>query len=399
MRFVLALVGVLPGLGIGVLWGQTHSTQTFAPHEQDGKSAPSAIRWEPPRLPTHPIEFESAEERHLRLVVVTQELQQPWAMAFLPDGSILVTERPGRIRIVRHGVLDPHPVTGVPAVSTTGARGLQGLMDIALHPRFAENHWIYFVYHKPVGQDSGATTLARAVWNGHALDDVRDIFETDATDTEASRIAFGRDGMLYMTISGPGGGAHVDRAQDPHDYAGKTVRLRDDGTVPADGPFARRMGYRPAIYTLGHRNGSGLAVNPQTGDLWEAEQGPNGGDELNILSAGKNYGWPLVSYGRDYTGSRISPRPVLEGVEDPAVVWLPSIGLTGMTFYTGDRFPHWKNNLFVTGLRQGGIPRTGQIQRVVFSDRWEELRREPMLNDLGQRVRISGKAPTDCSTC
>jgi glucose/arabinose dehydrogenase len=389
----LVLIVFAGVFGAGVLFAQSQHKQTLAPHEQDRASAPEPIEWEPPSLPKRPLEFESAEERHLRLVVVTGQLEQPWSLAFLPDGAILVTERPGRLRIVRNGVLDPHPISGVPDVSTTGARGLQGLMDIALHPRFIENHWIYLAYHKPTDEGLGATTLARGTWNGTALTDVRDIFESGATDTEASRITFGRDGMLYMTISGPGGGPDVERAQDPNDYAGKVVRLREDGTVPSDNPFFGRKGYKPAIYTMGHRNGHGLAVNPETGDLWETEQGPSGGDELNILGAGKNYGWPVVSYGRDYFGSRISGKPVREGMEDPAVVWLPSIALTGMTFYTGDRFPHWKRNVFVAGLRQGGIPCTGQIQRIVFNERWEELRREPMLNDLKQRIRDIREGP------
>jgi glucose/arabinose dehydrogenase len=386
----MLLAGVF---GAGVLSGQSQHKQTFAPHEQDRGSAPEAIKWEPPSLPTHPVEFESAEERRLRLVVMTGKLEQPWSLAFLPDGAILVTERPGRLRIIRNGVLDPRAISGVPEVSTTGARGLQGLMDIALHPRFAENHWIYLTYHKPVDERGGAATLARATWTGGSLTDVRDIFESGALDTEASRIAFGRDGMLYMTISGPGGGPGVIRAQDPNDYAGKVVRLREDGTVPPDNPFAGRTGYKPAIYTMGHRNGHGLAVNPETGDLWETEQGPSGGDELNILGGGKNYGWPLTSYGRDYFGPRISGKPVRDGVEDPAVVWLPSIGLTGMTFYTGGAFPHWKRNIFVAGLRQGGIPCTGQIQRIIFNEKWEELRREPMLNELKQRIRDIRQGP------
>jgi glucose/arabinose dehydrogenase len=204
---------------------------------------------------------------------------------------------------------------------------------------------------------------------------------------------FGSDGFLYMSISGPGSGPQVIRAQDPGDYAGKIVRLYEDGSIPADNPFAGRRGYRPAIYTMGHRNGHGLAENPETGDIWESEQGPNGGDEINIIRRGRNYGWPLVSFGRDYFGHRISPRPVRAGMEDPQVVWLPSIGLTGMTFYTGDRFPNWKRNLFVAGLREGGIPRTGQLQRIVFSERWEELRREPMLQDLKQRIRDVRQGP------
>ena len=185
----------------------------------------------------------------------------------------------------------------------------------------------------------------------------------------------------------------VGRAQDPNDYAGKIVRLEDDGTVPRDNPFVGRAGYKPGIFTMGHRNGHGLAVNPETGEIWESEQGPSGGDELNTLRRGRNYGWPLVSYGRDYWGSRISSKPTREGLEDPSVVWLPSIGLTGMTFYTGDRFPNWRRNLFVAGLRQGGVPRTGQLQRIVFNERWEELRREPLLTELKQRMRDVRQGP------
>jgi len=394
---VVPLLGIV---SIAVASSQQRS-QTIPPHEQNSSVAPQGILWPTPPLSKRSIEFESAEERKLRLVVMTRALEQPWSMAFLPDGALLITERPGRLRIVRHGKLDPHPVAGVPPVATGG---LQGLMDIALHPRFADNGWVYLAYHRPVATPDGngasgtagalgATTLARATWDGHALVDVHEIFAPPTTATEASRIAFGSDGMLYMSISAPGSGPHVGRSQDPSDYAGKVVRLRDDGSIPRDDPFVGRAKYKPAIYTMGHRNGHALAVNPETGELWQTEQGPNGGDEINVLRRGKNYGWPLVSYGRDYWGPRISARPTREGMEDPVVVWLPSIGLTGMTFYTGDRFPHWKRNVFVAGLREGGIPRTGQIQRIVFNDQWEELRREPMLTDLHQRIRDVREGP------
>ena len=360
--------------------------QTFAPHELHQGDAPPPIVWEPPALPSHSINFESAEERHLRLVILVRGLQQPWSLAFLPDGSMLVTERAGRLRIIRNGILSPSPISGVPNVQTGGPRGLQGLMDIVLHPDFDKNKWVYLAYHQPAGEGAGQTVLARGTWDGSALVGMHTIFESGAIETEASRIAFGPDGMLYMTISAPGSPS-IKRSQDPKDYAGKTVRLRDDGAIPSDDPFFGRAGYAPAIFTLGHRNGHGLAVNPETGDLWETEQGPNGGDELNILHAGRNYGWPLVSYGRDYWGAPISAHPFQPKMENPIVVWLPSIAVTGMTFYTGERFPNWKRNLFVGGLREGGIPGTGQIQRIVFNDHWQELRREPMLMNLKQRIR------------
>ena len=378
---------------IAVAAGSIHAgqqRQTLAPHELKNDDAPPPIIWSPPELPSRPVDFESAEERRLRLTVLATGLDQPWSIAFLPDGGALITERAGTVRVFRHGKLSD-PIDGVPAVETGGPRGLQGLMDVVLHPRFAENHWVYLTYHKPVGED-GIATLARGTWDGTRLVDVKDIFDSGAADTEASRVVFGRDGMLYMTISAPGS-PKVQRSQDPGDYAGKVVRLRDDGTVPPDDPYVGRNGYKPAIFTMGHRNGHALAVNPETGEIWASEQGPSGGDELNILHAGRNYGWPFVSYGRDYWGARLSTHPSVEGFEDPTVVWLPSIGLTGMTFYTGDRFPHWKRNVFVGGLREGGIPRTGQLQRIVFNDKWEELRREPMLMELGQRIRDVRQGP------
>ena len=381
---ILALLGASAG------WAQFR--QTFAPHELNSREGPAPIVWDTPALPHMPLALDSAEEHGLRVVAVAKHLEQPWSVAFLPDGSMLVTERVGRLRVIRKGKIDREPIDGVPVVQTGGPRGLQGLMDVVLHPQFADNRWVYLTYHKPTTNGAGATTLARGRWNGTALVDVRDIFESGAIDTEASRLAFGRDGTIYMSISAPGS-PQVHRAQDPGDYAGKVVRLRDDGSIPPDNPFIGKAGYKPAIYSLGHRNGHGLAVNPDTGDVWESEQGPSGGDELNVLRAGGNYGWPVVSFGRDYEGARISSEPTHPAIENPAVVWLPSIAITGMTFYTGDRFSRWKGNLFVGGLREGGVPRTGQIQRIVFNDRWQELRREPMLTELKQRIRDIRQGP------
>ena len=364
---------------------------TVAPHEETQEAAPPPILWPTPPLPSGHIDLQSAEQRDLRVVVVTRTLEQPWSIAFLPDGALLVTERSGRLRLIRDGRLDPEPVRGVPEVFAGGPRGLQGLMDVVLHPRFQENRWVYLTYHKPAG-GGGATALARATWDGDALVDVREIFDSGATDTEASRVAFGRDGMLYMTISAPGS-PRVFRSQNPDDYAGKVVRLRDDGSIPGDNPFAGRPGYKAGIYTLGHRNGHALAVNPETGELWATEQGPSGGDELNILRPGGNYGWPLISFGRDYWGPRVSAEPTRQGTEQPSVVWLPSIAVTGMTFYMGREFPAWRRNVFVGGLREGGVPNTGQLQRLVFNERWEELRREPLLTELKQRIRDVREGP------
>ena len=222
------------------------SKQTLAPHELKDGDAPRPIIDEPPSLRKSTINLKSAEEKDLRAVVISKELHQPWSLAFLPDGIILVTERGGSLRVIRNGKLLSSPVAGVPRVQTGGPRGLQGLMDIAPHPNFSENGWIYLAYHRPAGGDAGETVLAKGTWNGTALMDVRDIFESGATETEASRIAFGRDGMLYMSISAPGSPT-VKRAQNPNDYAGKTVRLRDDGSIPNDNPFVNRSGFKRAF--------------------------------------------------------------------------------------------------------------------------------------------------------
>ena len=350
-------------------------------------TAPPPILWPSPPLPDGPIVSDTGIQHQIRLIV-TKGFNQPWSMAFLPDGSILVTERPGRLRIVRNGMLDPNPVAGVPQVR---AQGLAGLMDLALHPRFSENKLIYFTYHKPAddtgnsGNNAGVITLARGRWDGTSLADVRDLFSAIQSGN-ASRIIFGKDGMVYMTV-GVGDPPAAARAQDPNDLAGKVLRLRDDGTVPPDNPFVGRPGYRPEIYTMGHRNALGLAVQPDTGAIWECEDGPNGGDEINVLQAGKNYGWPIVSFGRFYLGPRVTEKPWQEGMEQPLVFWVPAIAISGMTFYTGDQFPNWKNNVFVGGMRQGEVPRSGHLERIDFNNKWEELHRESMLRELQQRIR------------
>ncbi len=357
------------------------------------KPTPKAIIWPSPALPDGPIPYETAIERKLQLVI-TKGLVQPWSMAFLPDGGILVTERPGRLRLVRNGVLQPEPITGLPPIY---AKGIGGLMDIALHPKFAENSLIYFTYIKPPAAPDarpnapGTLMLARGRWTGSAIANFQDIF-TAVQANAPSRIIFGRDGMLYMSVAS-GDPPAAESAQDPNDLAGKVLRLRDDGTAPPDNPFVGRAGYRPEIYTLGHRVPLGLAINPETGAIWECENGPNGGDEVNILAPGKNYGWPVVSYGRFYGGPRVSTNPYREEMEPPVIYWVPSIATSGLAFYTGDRFPNWKNNLFIGGMRQGEVPRSGHLERVDFNSEWEELHREGMLRDLQQRIRDVRQGP------
>ena len=342
-----------------------------------------------PPLGEGPWVFDTAEQHRIRVTVVADGLAHPWAIAFPSDREMLVTERPGRLRVVRDGHLDPRPVAGLPTVRTDGNGGL---MDVALHPRFSDNRLVYLTYTKPVGDGMGAPALARGRLENGALTGLRDLLVTDAYPGNSGlngRVVFGSDGKVYMSTGG-----NVDQvSQDPMSLRGKVLRLNDDGSVPEDNPFVGRDGHRPEIYTLGHRNTLGLIVHPETGEVWNHENGPNGGDEINILRPGGNYGWPLVSFGRDYSGSLITEHPTREGIETPLIVWLPAIAVAGMTVYTGDRFPAWRGNVFVGSLRQGGIPGTGHVQRIVFNEQMQELRRESFLGELRRRIREVREGP------
>jgi aldose sugar dehydrogenase len=341
----------------------------------------------------------SERNTRIRVSVVTKGLANPWSLAWLPDGNMLVTERAGRLRIIRNGVLDPQPIAGVPQVQ---AGGTSGLLDIALHPKFATNGFVYLAYNKQkqgTKQNGTAgpvysTALARGRFDGTALVDVKEIFVaepwSDNSGGDASRLAFAPDGTLFMSSS-----HHRDEKapQDPSNDVGKILRLNDDGTIPRDNPFVGKAGYRPEIYSIGHRTVLGLAIHPTTGELWETENGPQGGDEVNVIHAGKNYGWPLVTYGHDYDGTPLNERPLPPAdTVLPKVFWVPSITTSGLTFYSGDRIPSWKGNLFVGSMTVGRIGGTGHLQRIVFNDKGEQ-RREMLLVDLKQRIRDVRQGP------
>ena len=330
----------------------------------------------------------------------------PWALAFLPNGDMLVTEQ-GRntLRIVRGGVLDPTPVTGLPQGITSTRRDTAGV-DIAVHPRFAENRLVYVAYWKPRpgAENIRTAVLVRARFDGGSkLTDLTEIFASSSwTDgPSAARLVFGRDGKIYMAIGAPGFADHLGStawAQDPTQHGGKVLRLNDDGSVPGDNPFVGRPGYKPEIYALGIRNAIGLAVHPETGELWETENGPQGGDEVNIIRPGLNYGWPVVTYGRAYTNDpegknsglpppAVQPPTSAAGMEEPITFYKPSIAISGMTFYTGEKFPLWKGNLIVGGLV--GM----QLSRMIFNRQGLEARREAMLLELRQRIRDVKQGP------
>jgi glucose/arabinose dehydrogenase len=295
-------------------------------------------------------------ERHdYRVVTVVEGLEHAWSIAFLPGGDMLVTERAGRLRIVRNDTLLPDSVPGVPAVL---AQGQGGLLDVVPHPEFAANRLIYLSFSKPVGDGERATTaVVRGRFENDRLTDVEEIFQGDTRGAGhyGSRLAFDRDGYLFITVGDrqapPRGDLERHPAQDLSNHHGTINRIHDDGRVPADNPFVDSAGARPEIWTYGHRNPQGLAFHPETGDLWANEHGPQGGDELNLIQKGRNYGWPVIGYGVNYgSGSAIHESTRREGMEQPVHYRVPSIATSGLLIYTGDRFPAWRGNIFVGGL-------------------------------------------------
>ncbi len=350
-----------------------------------------------------PYTFDTAEQHGIRVSVVVRGLPHPFSLAFLPNGDALVAERSAGLRLVRNAAsgkggtatLEAQPIAGTPEKY---AQRTSGLHDLALHPQFAQNSLVYFSYNK-LGEAvpdanpprrQAAITVQRGKLAGMSLTNVEEIFTGEwSTGSSGSRLAFGTDGLLYVSTGAPFG---MTTAQDPKSVYGKVLRLRDDGK-PADGnPFAKQPGARAEVFSMGHRDQLGLTVHPN-GSVLAAEHGPNGGDEVNLILPGRNYGWPTYTFGRNYDGTRLSALPVIEGIEQPLVLWVPSIAPTGITVYTGDKIPAWKNNLFVGSARIGEIPRTGGLERVVLNDKLEETRRERLLGSLHQRIRDVRQGP------
>ena len=337
--------------------------------------------------------FDVNGNQKIRVVPIATGLVHPYSIAFLPDGkTMLVAEQPGRMRIIRDGVLDPNPVW------TTSDSGADNLHFVAVHPKFIENHFVYFSYPKK-GERGITLGVARGRLDGGTLTEIKDVFVADAWETGgnlAGRIMFGPDGSLYVTVgdrdriccNGTDDNSLRLKAQDLKNDVGKVLRIGDDGSIPTDNPFVGRTDAKPEIFTYGHRNSYGLAFNPETGALWQSEIGPMGGDEVNILVAGHNYGWPLVSMGRNYTGSLVSDQPWFRpGMDNPRIFWVPSISPSSIMFYTGDKFPAWKNNLFVGALNGK------QLQRIAFNQPSQAERREPLLTQLDIRVRDVQQGP------
>jgi glucose/arabinose dehydrogenase len=331
----------------------------------------------------------------LRVVPVARELVHPWSLAFLPNGDLLVAEINGNLRIIRDGTLAPEPLWTAPFAGAGG----DALKSVAVHPDFADNGLVYLAHG--INDDAGNSTLAisRGRLDSAALTGIEQIFAADAWEPGgnlAGRILFGPDATLYVTVGDrdrlccqPEDDPSIRlRAQDLDTDIGKTLRIRDDGSIPNDNPFVGRDGANPQIFTYGHRNGYGLSFHPETGELWQAEIGPMGGDEVNILLPGHNYGWPLVSTGRNYSGSEVSDQPwARPGMDNPRIHWVPSISPSSLLFYTGDKFPQWQGNLFVGGLSNR------QLVRIAFGQPSQAEPRRGLLTELNVRVRDVAQSP------
>ena len=329
-----------------------------------------------------------AAQRGYRVTTVAEGLEHPWAMAFLPGGDLLVTERPGRLRVIRDGRLVPDPVSGVPEVY---ARGQGGLLDVALHPDFADNRLVYLTYSKPLAGGQSTTALIRGTIENDRLTNVEELFvaESRGRGHYGSRIAFDGQGHVFVSVGDrqapPRGDLESHPAQDLSNHHGVIVRLNDDGSVPDDNPFVDEPGALPEIWSYGHRNIQGMAVHPETGDLWANEHGPRGGDELNLIEPGLNYGWPVIGYGIDYSGSEIHESTHREGMEQPVHYWVPSIATSGLMIYSGYEFPDWRGDFFIGGLAGEQIAHLTMDGREVVSE-------ETLLEDYG-RVRAITQGP------
>lgn len=339
-------------------------------------------------------EVHTSRHHSFRLVPVAKGLQHPWGIAFLPEGDLLVTERPGRLRLVRRGgVVDPNPVEGVPPVKVLGQGGL---LDVALHPRFASNRFVYLCYSKPSPDGSQNTTaVVRGTLEGSRLVGVQEIFEARAWHTRGlhfgCRMAFDAQGHLFLTVGDRGvypnpATLESHPAQSLENHQGKVIRLFDDGRVPPDNPFVGRAGALPEIWSYGHRNPQGLVVHPETNEVWLNEHGPQGGDELNRALAGRNYGWPVVGYGVQYGGSVIHASTSRPGMEEPVHYWVPSIATSGLLYYTGDAFPRWKGSFFNGGL-------AGEVLARVVVREGKVVETEDLLKNRVGRIRDVRQGP------
>lgn len=362
-------------------------------------------QFEGPPLGNGPWVIDTYQEKGITVSILARGLDHPFGIEFLPGtataanplGDALISERTGKVRLYREGRLQEAAVADFAATFP-----FDQLFDIELHPRFADNGLVYFTYIRKAPRPDGSdgyyvtTALARGRWNGTTLEGLEDVFVAAKAWSPnfggaSSRLHFLADGTLLFGVSHR---LDEEAPQRLDSHIGKILRLNDDGTVPTDNPFFAVEGALPEIWSLGIRSVMDFTTHPVTGEIWELENGPQGGDEVNILKPAVNYGWPVATFGRDYDGSRFSPQPWVDGTELPVVAWIPSITVAGMTFYTGAKFPQWQGNLFVTSMITGRVPGTGHLERVVFNEQGE-IMREELLNDLQQRIRYVTQGPDE----
>ena len=367
-------------LAASMLLGALPQATLFA--AENAPARPDGLNIDP--VGKGPFYYDTAEGTDIRVRVVARGLNHPWSITWLPDGSALVTEKDsGAIRRIVNDQLQEAPVLGTPQGAIVSR--YKGLLDIATHPDFANEPYVYMSYNKSLGGDKEAIAVARGRWDGNNIQNTQDIFVGEEGTTNGVRLLFGADGMLYVgvyvTTDNPEPNFHTGIQK------GKLLRLTPEGKVPTDNPFVGKEGFLPEIYSYGHRTPTGLTLNKTTGEIWETEMGPNGGDEVNRVERGGNYGWPLVSLGRAYSGGWQSERFQMEGTRDPIAFWMPGVSPSSLAFYDGDEFPRWQGDLFVSAMQAGQIPGTGSLQRIKFNEDGEEIRRESLLTDLRQRIR------------
>lgn len=335
--------------------------------------------------PNNPYDSRTAEQLPAKVTQFTQGLEHPWGMVFLPDGTALVTERSGALRRIGTDGTRGVAVQHVPQVVTGGQAGL---LDVALHPQFAENRYVYLSYSEAGERDTAGTAIARGQLVGDALENVEVIFrqqpKVEGYNHFGSRLVFGEGGMLYATLGERFD--YRDKAQDLSTHLGKIIRIKPDGSVPDDNPFVGREDTLPEIWSYGHRNPQAAALHPQTGVLWAIEHGARGGDEINIIGAGKNYGWPVIAYGRNYDMTKIGEGTAQAGMEQPIYYWNPSIAPSGMVFYDGEMFPEWQGNLFV-----GALAKTALVRLELDGD--AVVAEERLLEQRGDRIRDVVQGP------
>ena len=405
MKFRDVVSRMVPARGMAVVLFAAALSSALAIPASAGE--PKEVGRVPIKPGAGPFFYDSAEQHDIRVDIIARGLARGYSLEFLPNGDVLIVERGVRLRLLRDATgasptLVTAPIGGVPDFGKTEhvhPDDVLGIQDVAVDPDFARNQLIYFTYNRPIGYDAKAgrinvaTILARAKLKDARLADVRDlIIGEPVIGAGGSRILLGKDNVVHVSVGALSTG-DIQSAQRTDNIYGKVLRINADGSIPKDNPFTAIKGARPEIYSFGHRDPLGLVFEPGSASIVASEHGPQGGDEVNRILPGRNYGWPTSTYGSEYGGSPLPTAPVAPGTEPPLMIWIPAIAPSGIAFYTGDKIPGWKDNLFIASARRGEINGTGALIRVVFNDKMQELRQESLLEGLHQRFKDVRQGP------